>query len=199
LWKFIADGGGVCQHLFEFEILTKLNGSEIKFLYGTNTESRLAIKRAKMKLDEKFWIRELSSISQLELAWAYYDYDWDEYGWDVTQELFCEKVAHMNKLEYLVWLREVKNCDWDWRTIRFAARQGNIAMVKYCVDNGCPMDEWACTFAAEKGHLDVLKYLHENDCPWDSWACTSAHANNRIDCLNYLIQQRCEGFEEYIQ
>ena len=54
LWKFMADGGGVCQHLFEFEILTKLNGSEIKFLYGTNTESRLAIKRAKIKLSDKF-------------------------------------------------------------------------------------------------------------------------------------------------
>ena len=63
LWKFIADDGGVCQHLFEFEILTKLNGNEIKFLYGTNTESRLAIKRAKIKLSKKFWISELSSIS----------------------------------------------------------------------------------------------------------------------------------------
>ena len=49
-WKFIADDGGVCQHLFEFEILTKLNGSEIKFFYGTNTESRQAIKRAKIEL-----------------------------------------------------------------------------------------------------------------------------------------------------
>jgi len=46
-----------------------------------------------------------------------------------------------------------------------AAKQGNLAMVKYCVDNGCPMDEEACIVAASEGHLDVLKYLHENDCP----------------------------------
>ena len=50
LWKFIAGDGGVCQHLFEFEILTKLNENEIKFLHGTNTESRQAIKRAKIEL-----------------------------------------------------------------------------------------------------------------------------------------------------
>ena len=104
----------------------------------------------------------------------------------------------MNKLEYLVWLREVKNCDWDWRTINAAAEQGNLAMVKYCFDNGCPMDDYACLCAAEKGHLDVLKYLHEHDCPWNSQACYWAHKNNRIDCLNYLIEQKCEGFEEYL-
>ena len=98
LWEFVSDVGGVCQHLFEFEILTKLNGSEIKFFYGTNTESRLAIKRANIKLEKKFLIRELSSISQLELAWAYYQrggtgkYTCDgEYT--KTQEDFCWRVA----------------------------------------------------------------------------------------------------------
>ena len=115
-----------------------------------------------------------------------------------TQKWFCWEVARMNKLEYLVWLREVKNCAWSEGTIKEAARLGNLAMVKYCVDNGCPMDAWACEFAAEKGHLDVLKYLHENDCPWISLACSWAHEYNRIDCLNYLIEQKCPGFERYL-
>jgi hypothetical protein len=104
----------------------------------------------------------------------------------------------MNKLEYLVWLREVKNCDWNSWTINMAANKGNLAMVKYCVENGCPMDAYACNLAAREGHLDVLKYLHENDCPWDSWACRWAHLNNHNDCLNYLIEQKCPGFEEYL-
>jgi len=104
----------------------------------------------------------------------------------------------MNKLEYLVWLREVKNCDWDSDTINQAALQGNLAMVKYCVENGCPMDEYACTLAAREGHLDVLKYLHENDCPWNPRACYCAHEYNQIDCLNYLIEQKCPGFKLYL-
>ena len=131
------------------------------------------------------------------------EYAWDNYpwgvGWSGTQEWFCSRVARMNKLEYLVWLREVKNCDWNERTIRAAAIQGNLAMVKYCVENGCPMNAWTCEFAAQYGHFDVLKYLHENDCPWNLSACYYAHRDNRIDCLNYLIEQKCEGFEEYIQ
>jgi hypothetical protein len=143
------------------------------------------------------YFREYTSISQMEFAWD--NYHWGE-GWDGTQEYFCSRVTLMNKLEYLVWVREVKkNCDWDERTINQAAYQCNLAMVKYCVENGCPMDADACYCAAQEGHLDVLKYLHDNDCPWDSSACYCAHGNNRIDCLNYLIEQKCPGFEEYIQ
>jgi len=103
----------------------------------------------------------------------------------------------MNKLEYLVWLREVKNCDWGSWTIDEAAKQGNLAIVKYCVENKCPMDASACRIAARKGHLDVLKYLHENDCPWNSDACFWAHLGNHDDCLNYLIEQRAPGWRRY--
>ena len=71
-------------------------------------------------------------------------------------------------------------------------------MVKYCVENGCPMSAWACEYAAREGHLDVLKYLHENDCPWDWFACSYAHGKNHVDCLNYLIEQKCPGFEQYL-
>jgi hypothetical protein len=173
-----------------------LNGSDLKFFYGTNTDTRLAIKRANIELRREFRIEEMSSISQLEFAWD--NYHWDEDEEDGTQEDFFFKVAFMNKLEYLVWAREVKNCDWDSFTINQAALQGNLAMVKYCVENGCPMDEYACWNAAEEGHLDVLKYLHENGCPWNTYACRIAHRNNHIDCLNYLIEQKCPGFERYL-
>ena len=70
-------------------------------------------------------------------------------------------------------------------------------MVKYCVENGCPMDASACANAAEEGHLDVLKYLHEHDCPWDSKTCEYAHMRNHIDCLNYAIERKCPGWERY--
>jgi len=158
--------------------------------------ARDAVERSKIKVEKKFNISEFTSISQMELAWD--NYRWSKNGWSGTQKWFCSEVAEMNKLEYLVWLREVKNCDWDRRTIYRAARQGNLAMVKYCVENECPMDELACEYAAEKGHLDVLKYLHENDCPWSSSSCYFAHRFNRIDCLSYLIEQKCPEWEHYV-
>ena len=178
------------RDLFENYISKELNQFDLKQLYSSFKDARSAIKRSGIRLQTEFKIRELTSISQLEVAWD--NYRWGENVFWGTQEWFCLKVARMNKLEYLVWAREVKNCDWDENTINMAVYQGNLAMVRYCVENGCPMDSEACWFAAMEGHLDVLKYLHENDCPWDSDACSYAHRNNHDDCLNYLIEQKCE-------
>ena len=185
------------RDIFETHIVPKLRPkSDLKFLKMTFKNARDAVERSKIEVEKKFRIKEFTSISQMEYAWD--NYRWGKNGWYGTQEGFCMKVARMNKLEYLVWLREVKNCDWDIWTIDSAAMQGNLAMVKYCVDNGCPMNAWTCFYAAEKGHLDVLKYLHENDCRWNPDACSYAHANNRIDCLKYLIEQKCPGFARYV-
>jgi hypothetical protein len=183
--------------IFESHIASKLRPkSDLKFLKMAFKNARDAVERSKIKVGKTFNISEFTSISQMELAWD--NYRWGKNGYEGTQEWFCLEVASMNKLEYLVWLREVKNCDWDSWTIYVASRQGNLSMVKYCVDNGCPMNWLACSFAAREGHLDVLKYLHENDCPWNSEACSYAHRYNQIDCLNYLIEQKCPGFERYL-
>jgi len=186
------------REIFETHIVPKLRPkSDLKFLNMAFKNARDAVERSKIKVEKKFNISEFTSISQIEYAWD--NWPWGEYPDEGTQKWFCYKVARMNKLEYLVWAREVKNCcDWDRGTIYRAAIHGNLAMVKYCVENRCPMDANACACAAEKGHLDVLKYLHENDCPWYSHACYWAHRNNHVDCLNYLIEQKCPGFEEYL-
>ena len=194
------------KDIFETHLVPKLRPkSELKFLKMAFKNARDAIERSKIKVGKTFNISEFTSLSQLEFAWD--NYQWDEYGYDEeddededegTQRYFCERVARMNKLEYLVWAREVKNCDWDSRTITAAAIRGNLAIVKYCVENGCPMYANTCYNAAGEGHLDVLKYLHENDCPWHWEACFYAHRNNRIDCLNYLIEQKAPEFEEYL-
>jgi len=185
------------KDIFEEHIAPKLRPrSDLKFLKMAFKNARDAVERSKIDLDDEFNISEFTSISQMEYAWD--NYRWGENGYQGTQRCFCWRVARMNKLEYLVWAREVKNCDWDSWTICSAAEQGNLAMVKYCVDNGCPMDAYACACAARVGHLHVLKYLHENDCPWNSHACYCAHENNHNDCLNYLIEQKCPGFEEYV-
>jgi len=185
------------REIFETHIVPKLRTrSELKFLKMAFKNARDAVERSKIKVGKMFNISEFTSISQMEFAWD--NYHWDEDEEDDNQKWFCGRVARMNKLEYLVWAREVKNCDWDSFTINRAADRGNLAMVKYCVDNGCPMDGFACEYAAKEGHLDVLKYLHENDCPWDSEAFYWAHRYNHDDCLNYLIEQKCPGFEEYL-
>jgi hypothetical protein len=126
------------RDIFEKHIVPKLKTrSELKFLKMAFKDARDAVERSKIKVEKEFNISEFTSISQMEYAWD--NYRWGEHGYFGTQEWFCSRVSRMNKLEYLVWLREVKNCDWDWRTIAFAAEQGNLTMVKYCVKNGCAL------------------------------------------------------------
>jgi hypothetical protein len=180
--------------IFETHILPKLRPkSELKFLMMAFKNARDAVERSKIEVKKRFNISEFTSLSQMEYAWDNYHWDEDE----EDEDWFCSRVTLMNKLEYLVWLREVKNCHWNSWTINRAAIKGNLAMVKYCVENDCPWDSNACYYAASEGHLDVLKYLHENDCPWRSDACFEAHRFNRIECLNYLIEQKCPGWERF--
>ena len=56
-------------------ILPRLNnGTDVKFLYGVNSETRKLIKRSSRKeeLKKEFRVNEMSSISTLEFAWEHY-------------------------------------------------------------------------------------------------------------------------------
>ena len=48
--------------------------TDVKFLYEVNTETRKLIKRSSRAgdLKERFKVREMSSISTLEVAWEHY-------------------------------------------------------------------------------------------------------------------------------
>jgi hypothetical protein len=110
-------------------IIPRLNATDIKFLYGVNTETRKLVQRSsrKKELKKKFIVREMSSISTLEVAWenkSLWPSWWEDETW------FCFKVAQTNKLELLKWAREEKKCKWNERTINAAAYQGNLEMVK---------------------------------------------------------------------
>ena len=200
LWELVT----AWKDVFEREVLTKLNRTEQKLFSQTCRASREAIKRAKIKLEDKFWIPELSSISQLELAWANYQWggkgkydDGEEYT--KNQEEFCARVAQSNDLALLRWVREEKECAWDWRTGGMAAALGNLEMLKYCVENGCEVDEGTCANAAEYGHLECLKYLREKNIKWDHQTVQCARESNHVECLNYALANNCpQTLEEWL-
>ena len=177
-------------------IIPRLNGTDVKFLYDVNSETRDLIKRSPFTDDwkEKFWIKAMSSISTLEFAWEHKSL-WSGLLKDQTH--FSEQVAGTNKLELLKWAREEKKCRWDIWTIRTAAEQGNLEMVKYCVANECPIDEFACAYAALKGHLEVLKYLREEvKAPWNSYTANGAAQNGHLHILEYLVERKYDQFVE---
>jgi len=191
LWDVIVNNDDICfKH-----ILPRLNRTDLKFLYEVNTETRKLVKRSSRAddLKKRFDVREMSSISTLEFAWENKSL-WPSW-WGETD--FCYEVAKTNKLELLKWVREEKKCRWDYRTINAAARQGNLEMVKYCVANKCPIDEWACACAAKNGHLECLKYLREEaKAPWDWETPAWAAENGHLHILEYLVERKCDQFDE---
>ena len=207
LWDVIVKWDDICfKH-----ILPRLNRTDVKFLHEVNTETRKLIKRSsrKRELKKKFKVSEMSSISTLEVAWMQKllqiaqsivlssDYD-SEISYDSWFCTFCSEVAGTNKLELLKWAREEKNCKWDSKTMRIAAEQGNLEMVKYCVANECPITGWACAEAAGNGHLEVLKYLREEaKAPWNFWTAAWAARSGHLHVLEYLVERKFEHFDHW--
>jgi len=195
LWKLVTE----IPLVFGAEILTKLNEFDLKIFYDLCRASRAVVIRSNIELNnERRYVQKVKSMRELALAWDNYRFgEEDEDGSELTQERFCFQLAQTNNLEFLKWAREVKQCAWDDETISIPAFEGNLEMVKYCVDNDCPMDARACACAAEEGHLAILKYLREHDCPWDARTCHYAHMRNQIECLNYAVEHECSGWERY--
>ena len=193
LWDLIVNNNDdICLK----HILPRLNGTDLKFLYEVNEETRALIKRSSRvgDLKKKFKVEEMSSISTLEVAWenkSLWPREWDERD-------FCWRVAYTNKLELLTWAREEKKCEWDGRTIEAAAEQGNLEMVKYCVAKKCPIDVYACAFAALNGHLEVLKYLREEvKAPWNYDTAEWAAENGHLHILKYLVERKYDQYSVY--
>jgi len=194
--------GGECRDIVEKHILPRLNRTDIKFLYDVNSETRALIKRSSRRkaLKRKFKIEEMSSISTLEFAWN--NIQWaakDEFGCVIDQpRWFCRKVALTDKLELLKWIREEKKCEWDERTLNVAAILGNLDMIKYCVANGCPVDEWACAHAAYHGDLECLKYLREEEkAPWNWATAANAAKNGHLHILEYLVERKYDEYDAW--
>ena len=202
LWKVVTDWPDV----FEKHVLLSgyLNESDIKMFYGSCRASRSAVIRAKIELQDRFNVAELSSISTLELAWE--GYRWGATGrlpdgevFTVNQEYFCARVAETNDLKLLRWVREEKQCAWDYHTSGVAAVLGNLDMLKYCCENGCEVHEGTCANAAKRGHLACLEYLRSKNYRWDERVCKNAHEKNHMDILTYAVKNKCPGFEAYEQ
>jgi len=66
VWDLIVKCDDICfKH-----ILPRMNSTDVKFLYGVNTETRKLIKRSSRAgdLKKRFKVQEMSSISTLEVA-----------------------------------------------------------------------------------------------------------------------------------
>ena len=190
--------GLVVHHkdIFVSHVLPKLKRTDRFFFQKVNRESLDVLAYAGVNVSKLGWrVWECTSISTLEWAWNHYPWgEEDRYGGVMDQALFCAGVAGTNKLEFLKWAREVKQCEWDERTIEMAAAIGNLEMLKYCFSNDCPCDEEeSCKLAAYMGRLDCLRFLFDKVKPsreMEKDAAIQAVGYVRINILKYLVEER---------
>ena len=140
----------------------------------------------------------------MELAWKGYPFGETRRSpsgkeFTVDQEYFSFRVAQTNDLKLLRWVREEKECAWDYITSHATAINDNLDMLKYCCENECDVHEGTCAAAAKNGHLACLEYLRSKNCPWDKRVCEYAHEENHIDILTYAVKNKAPGFEEFEQ
>ena len=195
LWSVLVNK----DDIWKAHIFPKLNGTDVKFLYQTNPETRALIKRSDVQLQNKFKAIEMSSISTLRWSWERnVRKNTGENVWWYHSTSFCHKLAQTNKLELLKWAREEKECDiWDVKTTIAAIKQGNVEMLKYCLENDCPTSSTVCERAAEDGQLECLKYLHEEaKAPWDFLTANWAAENGHLHILEYLVERKYDEYNE---
>jgi len=92
-------------------------------------------------------------------------------GSPVTSDALVACCASSGSLECLKYLREnsIRRVDWTWGCVAGAAAIGDLEIVKYCVNDGCPLEvpldrqpqPDAITSAVDFGHLNVVRFLRE--------------------------------------
>ena len=199
--------GLVVHHkdIFVSHVISKLTETDRFFFAKVNGESQDVLKYAGVNVSRlHVFVYEFTSVSTLE--WLWNDIRWgakDNEGYVIDQASFCSGVAETNKLELLKWAREVKQCEWDEKTITVAALIGNLEMLKYCFSNGCPYNEKeACELAAIDGHLDCLRFLFDKVKPsrdMEEKAAMQAACSGHVDILKYLVEERKISDEVKIQ
>ena len=190
--------GLVLHHkdVFVSHVLSKLNEMDRCFFSEVSRESQDVLKYAGVNLSElRIPVWECSSIPTLE--WVWNNMAWGEKsksGSVIDQAWFCSEVALTNKLEFLKWAREVKQCEWDEQTIKMAAAIGNLEMLKYCFSNNCPYDEKeSCKQAAIGGHLDCVRFVFDKVNPSRETvedAAIDATCRGHVEIVKYFVEER---------
>ena len=107
--------------------------------------------------------------SLIYLKWARsLNYPWTEQYERIPEKNICVNAILNGDLNLLQWAVE-NGCPWGYGTCAYAALEGRLDILQWAREKGCPWDEDTCSYAAENGHLKIIQWARENDCPWDEW------------------------------
>ena len=92
-------------------------------------------------------------------------------------------------------------CPLDFYTFAAAAEHGSLHILKWLLENQCPIDHWEIFLtAARHGNLENMNWLLENECPInDSRIFIGAAAFGSIDVMEWLLEHKCPIYDRQLQ
>jgi hypothetical protein len=113
----------------------------------------------------------------------------------------CNEIAESGNLRLLVWARE-SGCPWNELTCTNAAWNGHLLVLKWLHEAGYPLNESICWNAAENGQLEVLQWARQVGCLDETshgLACRYAAKGGQLEVLKWLYEIECVEYESMWQ
>jgi hypothetical protein len=107
-----------------------------------------------------------------------------------------DTAAANGHIHIVQWLAEVVKTKYSKATFSTAVSHGQLQMVKYLQERGCPSYSDMCEAAALRGDLKMLQYLRSQGCAWDHEVCAIATRRNRLVLLQWAVANGCPWVPE---
>lgn len=102
------------------------------------------------------------------------------YLWPRGAKHAAARNGHVRILELIRASHPVWN---NYGICQAAAMGGQLGVLQWARDKGCPWGGRTCSEAAKIGQFEALKWARYNGCPWDEHTCSHAAAEGRLDML----------------
>jgi hypothetical protein len=108
----------------------------------------------------------------------------------IDTKFLIDDATECGNIRLIKWLKE-NGCPWRDTTFEYAAYYGNLDNMKWLLENGCPWNFWTFEAAAEHGNLENMKWLFKKGCPWSK--ATFAHASyyGNLENMIFLFENGC--------
>lgn len=95
------------------------------------------------------------------------------------------KGGHLHVLRFLRSSRQM-NAKWTTNTPRCAAERGHLEVLRWAIENRCPVDDRTYHGAAMYGHVHILEYLHTTHATYDAFAACAAAGQGHVHVLEWF-------------
>lgn len=190
---------------------------------GANDPAHLVLKfvdRRFTLLTNKIFYERACEVAIKDEMWALLDWLYPEINPEITLTESAakrghfevvvrahEQVAPMNErgaffaaqkthLRVMQWAAADLGIRLSSLAIAFAAKNGNLEAIKWCLDSKSALGPTVCEWGAQGGNVAILKWLREQRTKWDPRTCAAAAQKGHLAVLQWLREQKCPWDEK---